>query len=326
MKLSVGKKIGNWFASIGRALRTRRGHNVVLYLICLAVAFLFWIMMSLDEPTERDYRIPLELTNVPDSVVVVGNLPPYLSVVVKGKGTQFVRYDVMGVPMLSIDFRQYTGAGDYISLSRAKLDSKLRELFGQGVSILAVNPDSLYVGYTSGSGFKVPVKIDWDVQTSSHSVISGPIRSSIDSVMVYTVSNLRPNVEFIETEPISLRNISDTTVVNVALKHGAGLRVIPDHVDVTIPVELLVSKKSSLPIRFKNLPENTRVITYPSVIEVSYLVPVRLSNAAISAKAIVDYNLINQTSRLAPVEIESGSGGYRIVSVSQDSVEYVIER
>ena len=74
---------------MGRALRTRRGQNVGLYLVCLVVAFLVWVMMSLDETTERDYNISVQLTNVPDSVVIVGNMPTELSVVVKGKGNRF---------------------------------------------------------------------------------------------------------------------------------------------------------------------------------------------------------------------------------------------
>lgn len=312
---------------MGRALRTRRGQNVGLYLVCLVVAFLFWVMMSLDETTERDYNISVQLTNVPDSVVIVGNMPTELSVVVKGKGTQFLRYDITGVPVMEIDFRQYSGIGDYVVLSRTKIDSRVRDLFGQGVSIVAVNPDSIRVGYTSGRGYKLPLKIDWNVTTSTHSVISGPVTASQDSVMVYTVGNIRPDIEVVETKHIQLADVSDTTVVNVGIKQMPGVRVVPGSVDVTIPVELLVSKKCSLPVRFVNLPENTRVITYPSVVEVSYLVPMRLSNSEISAKAVVDYNEINQSSRLAPVEIQTeAGGGYRLVSVSQDSLEYVIER
>lgn len=276
--------------------------------------------------TERDYRIPVQLTHVPDSVVVVGKLPTDLSIVVKGKGTQFVRYDIMGVPVMEIDFRQYSGFGDYISLSRTKLDSRLRDIFGQGVSIIAVNPDSIRVGYTSGSGYKIPLKVNWDVTTSSHSVISGPVIASQDSVMVYTVGNVRPDIESMETDMIKLVNLSDTTVVSVDIKHVAGVRSIPEKIDVTIPVELLVSKKCTIPIKFDNLPENTRLITYPSVIEVSYLVPMRLSNMQIEANAVIDYNEINPSTRLAPVEIRSADRGFRIVSVSQDSVEYVVER
>lgn len=326
MRRSFTSIIKGWFSSARKALRTQRGRNVVLYAVCLVVAFLFWVMMTLDEPTERDYHIRCQLVNVPDSIVVVDDLPPYLSVVVKGKGTQFVRKDVLGLPVMELDFRQYSNNNGYITLSRAKLDSKLRELFGGGVTILAVVPDTLRLGFTSGAGYKLPLKVNADVTTSSHSVISGPIRAALDSVRVYTVGNIRPHIEYVETQTISCHDISDTTRVNVGMKRIAGVRVVPETVEVTIPVELLVSKKVSLPVRVENLPENTRMITYPSTIEVSYLVPMRLSNHTINARAVIDYNNANASTRFAPVSIESPKGGYRMVSVSQDSVEYVIER
>ena len=43
-------------------------------------------------------------------------------------------------------------------------------------------------------------------------------------------------------------------------------------------------------------------------------------------KASVDYKALNAGSRNAKVEVEAMPGGYKVVSVSQDSVEYVIER
>lgn len=151
MKRSFASYLKGWFSSVRKAFRTQAGRNIAIYAVCLVVAFLFWVMMTLDEPAKREYDVKYKLTNVPDSVVVCDEMSPSVSVVVKGKGLNFVRNDILGVPVMEIDFRQYSNKNGYITVSRAKLDRKLRELFGSGVTILTINPDTLRLSYTIGA-------------------------------------------------------------------------------------------------------------------------------------------------------------------------------
>jgi len=326
MEKSPRRLVSRTVGSVNRKLHTRKGRNLVLYLLCFVVAFFFWGIITLDETAERDYEIPVEFINVPDSVVVINEAPRRVNVVVKGKGIQFFRYYFVSLPTMQIDFRQYSGPGNRIFLTRSKIDSRIRDIFGQGVSVVSVNPDSIRLVYTSGKGYMVPLKVNAKVSPSSNSVVSGPVLAALDSVRVYTLSGEQPQVDYVETELLQRHDLSDTLVSEIGIKKIPGLRVIPETVSVTVPVELLVSKKCSLPITAVNVPENARLITYPSSVEVSYLVPMRLSGQALAAHAVIDYNKINSASRYAPVDIESMPGGYRIVSVSQDSVEYVVER
>ena len=283
---------------IDRKLHTRKGKNALLYMMCFLVAFMFWVFISLDETTERDYEVPVKLVNVPDSVVLVGNVPQSVNVTVKGKGTQFVRYTFTGV----------------------------REVFGQGVSILAVNPDSIKVSYATGSGYRLPLHVIADVSSDSRSIISGPIEAAIDSVSVYTVSGRRPDVSYVETEVLVRKDLADTLVCDVAVKQLPGMHIKPEKVEVKVPVELLVSKKRNVPVKVVNLPVGLHMITYPAAVEISYLVPMRLGSQEAPISAVIDYNTLRPGSRNAKVDIRTALSGYKIVSVSQDSVEYVIER
>lgn len=318
--------VGDIAKDVNRKLHTRGGRDFITYLICFCVAFFFWCILTLDDTAEHDYEVRVELTNVPDSVILVGDMPSSLNVVVRGKGTQFVRYYFMKVPTMQIDFRQYSRSGSGVSLSRMKLDSRLRDIFGQGVSVVSVNPDSIRVPFTSSKGIRMPLKVNARVKAASSSVISGPITSALDSVTIYTVNGQHPDIDHVETELLSCTELTDTLVYELAIKKIPGARVIPDKVTVTVPVELLASRKATLPIKAVNVPENCSVITYPATVDVSYLVPLRLSGQEIPAQATVDYSAITSGSRMAHVEVKVAPGVFRIVSVSRDSVEYVIDR
>lgn len=77
---------------IKAAVRSKRGKDVLLYLLFVAVAFVFWVFMSLDTQMQRDFEVPVELQNVPDSVTLITQPPEVLSVSVKGKDAQLLRF------------------------------------------------------------------------------------------------------------------------------------------------------------------------------------------------------------------------------------------
>lgn len=307
-------------------MHTRRGRSVLAYLLCCAVAFVFWLFVALDDVTERDYELRVELENVPDSVVVLGNLPPSVNVVMKGKGTQFLKYYFSKVPPMKLDFRQYaTASTSSLSISRAKLDSRIREMFGQSVNIIVVSPDSLHINYTTGPGIKVPLRVIANVTTTPECVMSGPAVADVDSVTIYTLKKGRLKQKYAETMAITFDNISDTIVTEVEVQQLPDMKILPERVNVTVPVELLVAKTVSLPVQTVNVPDGERVLTYPAKVSVHYLVPMRMSGMAFSAKALVDFRTIRHNALRADVELTDLPEDIKLVSVSPDSVEYVIE-
>lgn len=325
MKFPAKTRLNTVRRNVSRSLHTRRGRNFVLYLLCLIVAFTFWCFSALDEISERDYDIRVRLVNVPDSVVVVGQLPQTINVVMKGKGTQFFRYHFTDLPSLEIDFRQYSSSKGKIFLSRANIDTRLRDIFGQNINLIAVSPDSISLGFTTGPGFRLPVKIDTKVTATSHSVLSGPPTVSPDSVTVYTLGNRKPSIKFVETTPLVRDGLSDTLRCQIELRQPAGMRVVPSEVELTVPVELLVSKRRAVTIVGVNVPPGAHLVVYPAAVDISYLVPMRLSSHELPVKAYVDCRKLHPESHRAKVEIADVPGEYSVVAISQDSVEYVLE-
>ena len=105
------------------------------------------------------------------------------------------------------------------------------------------------------------------------------------------------------------------------------MRAIPDSVNVTIPIEPLISKKRMANIEAINVPEGYRLITFPSNIELNYLIPKSLfNNENQLIRAIVDYNDIKSNTNKVPLKLIDIPTNYRGVTINADSVEYVIEK
>ena len=311
-------------AKVGAALRSSRGKDVLLYLLFVAVAFVFWVFLSLDTEVQRDFDVPLELQDVPDSVTVINQLPPTLGVSVKGKDSQLIRF--LWGKMSPLKFKWADYADDsHLLLTRARLDTRLREYFGNGVQVVACRPDSVKLAYTSQPGIKVKLNIQADIHTNLQYIISGPIKADVDSVMLYSISDLPHTLKFVSTEPIVRSGLKDTVRYEVKVKPIAGVRIIPDKVIVTVPVEPLISRKRSINLDVINRPSDVNLITFPSKIEISYLVPMNAYNDDYPVKAFVDFNDIKPSRKKLPVSLSVIPSVYHNVSFAPDSVEYIIE-
>ena len=147
----------------------------------------------------------------------------------------------------------------------------------------------------------------------------------MDSVTLYSVADLPRSLKFVSTEPIVKSDLNDTMRYEVAVKPISGVRIIPDKVVVTVPVEPLISRKRNVRIDVNNMPEGVSLITFPSKIEISYLVPMSAYNDDYQMKAYVDYRNVKPSRRKLPVTISAVPSVYHNVSFSPDSVDYIIE-
>jgi len=119
----------------------------------------------------------------------------------------------------------------------------------------------------------------------------------------------------------------DSVYVSVGLKHLRDVKIVPDSVDVVIPVEPLVAKKSYLPVTVTNIPTGMNVVVFPSKVAVSYLVPISQYEKAASEpfEVIADCQQLGNSDKLPLTfgRIPHNFRNPRFVGI--DSVEYIIE-
>jgi len=306
------------------AIHSSRGQNVLLYLLFVAVAFVFWVFLSLDAEVQRDFEVPVDLQEVPDSVTIIGQLPPSVGVSVKGKDSQLLRFLWGKMSPVKFKWQDYTEGSSFV-LRRSKLDARLRDYFGNGVQIVSCRPDSIRLPFTSQPGVKVKLVVQTNIHPNFQYILSGPVTANVDSVTLYSVGDLPHSVKSVSTEPIVKSNLKDTMRYEVRVKPVEGVRIIPETVIVTVPVEPLIARKRSVNIAVENLPDNADVITFPSKVEISYLVPMSAYNDDYPVRAYVDYKSGRPSRKKLPVYLSTIPAVYHNLSFSPDSVEYIIE-
>lgn len=319
-------KSTEYISKIKRKFKTTRGKALLQFSMFLGISFIFWAALTLNEDFHKDISIPISISNIPDSVTLITEPPKHIKASLKVKGYNFLKYKLKTSQVINIDLNKYKH-NNRILLGNTEMQELTRMIFGANSIATSYSPDSINVYFTTKPGKRLKLEIDTEISTEHKFIVNGEIKSDIESVMLYALNKIPSNITSIKTEPIRLDELKKSTTIKARVIAPAGMRVIPDSVNVTIPVEPLILKKKSATIEVINTPSNCKLITFPSILELDYLIPQSLYNNEIKQiKTFVDFNDININTSKLPIRISEIPSNYRGVTPSIDSVEYIIEQ
>ncbi|WP_302597569.1 hypothetical protein [Muribaculum intestinale] len=328
--MALTEKIRKITDRIHLAVTSSRGREVGLFLLFLAISYIFWLLLTLNNESQDDIDVPIAIVNVPDSVTFITDVQPVIKASVRDKGSILMRYRFNNSKVMKIDWAEYVGRTDdnRFLMGRQDLGARLRDYFGSSSQIVTVAPDSLKLIYTTSPGRKVAVHVNADVRPALGNIVNGPLTINTDSVTLYSVTDMPHSLTSVETMPIIRSKLTDTTSVLVKIKPIDGVRIIPDNVTVTIPVEPLIARSQMASVVVKNMPHGYGLLTFPSQIEVSYLIPMSAYNTEpYDIKAYVDFaDALSAPTSKIPVTMSLMPELYRDVTISPDSVEYIVEQ
>lgn len=326
---SIISRAGHALSRLSSGLRSSRGKDILLFLLFVCVSYMFWLISALNEDTQKEIQVPLKIEGVPDGITFISDVPQTLLVSVRDRGTSLFNYSWSGVPSLNIPFGEMNREkrGSRVTIPALEMSSRVRSLFGQQAQVLSVRPDSLNLIFTDRPGRRVKVTPDVDATPSWQSVISGKITVEPDSVTIYSVAQMSTGISKIPTMELKLDDLTETYVGKVRIKTPVGSRAVPDAVTVTIPVEPLISKSRSVPVILRGAPAGASVVMFPSRVDVSFLVPMSRYNSEVGNITVyADFSRRSSRTAKMPVIVGSAPDNCRDVTLSVDSVEYLIEQ
>lgn len=313
----------------GRFLRKLRNSektkNFLVFLVFVGIAFVFWVIMSLNDEVQDNFEVEVVITDVPDSVTFISTPPGRLHVTVRDKGLNLLRHRISSVPQLTLRFPEFT-EGDRFRVSHASLSASLRHMFGSTAMVTSVTPDSINLIFTSLPGKRLPVELNYDVTVVPGMVLGRP-KLSNSVVEVYS-TNKNDTLRRLNTEKIVLRQLDKTTTVDVPIISQSGKRIIPSSIKVTFPVEQLVKKESLVNVEADNIPLGQDILFFPSKVKVVYYVPMsHYNDNSMPVKIEASFReAVNTSSDKVGIKLVSKAPYISNVELMQDSVEYTLVR
>lgn len=304
-----------------------RSKSVLLYLVFVLISSVLWLFVTSNNTISTEVEIEVEVKH-PSNVHFLSDVPKTLSVNVTARGFTFFKALFNGSPKLELRFADYSDGNGQFRVDAAQLKKALGKVLGH-VTIISVLPGDINAHYTDLPGKRVPVVLDIDVEAAPFHCLTGLMERNPDSVTVYADSKTLKSINEVYSYHVKEVGLTDTLVRRVNISPLKGAVVEPKAIDVTIPVEKMVTKTQKVQIAVRNAPRDVNVVVFPSKVDATFRVPIsyyKSNNTPITA--VVDYNSININTPGNKVALLVGEapGAYDDIHLSLDSVEYIIEK
>lgn len=257
---------------IRKFLLSNKCKECLVFLFFVLVSFAFWMLQTLDDVYQTEFKVPLRLKNVPKEAVLTSELPNEVRVRVEDRGTVLLNY-MLGRTFfpVSFDFNDYRDKGTHVHISSAELLKKVAAQLNVSTHLISVRPDTLDFIYTMGKAKKVPVRLNGEVRAGLQYYVSH-IGFVPDSVIAYAPQEVLDTLTAAYTERVDLENVADTLHKRVSLQKLKGVKFIPAYNDLSVYVDMYSEKTVEVPIVGINFPANKVLRTFPSKVQVTFQV------------------------------------------------------
>ena len=248
-----------------RRVVTRPFRHFWLKLLSGGLAVLLWMVVSGEETVERGLRVPLELTQVPAGLELLGDVPATVDVRVRGASGTLSR----------------VAAGDVVAVLDLHPAQAGRRLFPLtpdqvrvpfGVEIVQVMPSAVTMAFEPSASREVPIAPAVDGQPAPGYVV-GPLSAEPRVVEVIGPESAVKRATEVLTEPVSVAGakspVKQTVILGVL---DPSLRLKSAR-SATVTVQILpaplVRTLRNEPVHLRNLGRNLQAEAVPSVVEIT---------------------------------------------------------
>ena len=298
----------------------------LIFLFFLALSGVFWLIMTLNETMEREFKIPVRLTGVPRNAVMTGELADTVRVTIKDKGFTLVTYDFRP---LTFRFSSYadedTGEGVVPVADVQK--QVLSQMYGSS-KLLQLKPGKFDFYFTYGSSKKVPVVFRGKI-TTHKSYYLAHTEFNPSMVTVYANKQQLDQLQAVEIEPFNYRNLQDTIRQMVKIKKIRGIKIVPPMVRISVYPDVLTEESVEVPVTAINMPPGMVLRTFPSKVTVRFTIGASLFRTIKPSlfKVVVDYEeLAANPSDKCTLQLRSVPRSVSKASLEMDRVDYLLEQ
>lgn len=176
--------------------------HIGLKIVSIALASLLWVLVSGEQLVERALRIPLEFTNVPAQLELVGDPPAVVDVRVRGSSGALGRI-APGELVAVLDLKDARPPQRLFHLTNADVRTPF------GVEVVQVTPSSVSMRFETSTFKVVPVKPTIEGDPASDFVV-GTVTSDPAQVELVGAASALASITEAVTEAVSVTGRTST--------------------------------------------------------------------------------------------------------------------
>ncbi len=320
------RSVRNILKAVRNFLFSGLNKEFLIFLFFLALSGAFWLLMTLNETMEREFKIPMRLSGVPRNAVITGELPDTVRVTVRDKGFTLVTYDFRPLVFRFSNYADEDEGKGVIPLTDVQ-KQVLSQMYGSS-KLLQVKPGAFDFYFTYGTSKKVPVVFRGKI-TTNKSYYLAHTEFYPSMVTVYANKQQLDKLQTVEIEPFNYRNLQDTIRQAVKIRKIRGVKIVPPTVRLSVYPDVLTEEAIEVPITAINMPPGMVLRTFPSKVTVRFTIGASLFRTIKPNlfKVVVDYEeLAANPSDKCTLQLRSVPRSVSKASLEIDRVDYLLEQ
>jgi len=239
--------------------------NLWLKLLSIGLALMLWMVVSGEETVERGLRVPLELTQVPAGLELLGDVPATVDVRVRGASGTLSRV-AAGEVVAVLDLHTAQSGRRLFPLT----PEQVRVPFG--VEIVQVQPSAVTMAFEMSASREVPIVPAVDGRPAPGFVI-GPLTAEPRMVEIIGPDSAVKRATEVVTEPLSVAGATTQVKQSVilglldpALRLKTARSAVVTVQILPAPLERMLRNQ---PVHLRNLGPNLQAEAVPPAVDLT---------------------------------------------------------
>jgi hypothetical protein len=327
----------NWILKLIKYLKKvyfRNDKRVAAYLICVAIATVFWFLNALSKTYTEDINVPVSYVNFPNNKTLASKPPEQFDLKIEAHGFTILRYK-LSFFFIPLEFnvndlthnRMTESNKNSFAFPARQFLTELSYQMSNEVKIQSMSPDTLFFRFDQMGQKRIRVKPVLKINLKKQFEISGDIKISPDSVLVNGPQSVLDSLCFIATETLLLEGADQTISSQSRISPVKGLYFEAQSVKVNIPIEEYTEEQLSVPVVVENQPTDLKVKLFPANVKISFQVGLsRFSQIhPEDFKLSVSYSDIKEGKQRLKINPELIPAYIYALKINPEELEYLIE-
>ncbi len=307
--------------------------KIYVFSACVFISAFIWVMIKLSKEYTTEIKYPIVYQKVPHDKVLVKTSDSLLRLKIETKGFRLFFLRNIRIPHpLYIDASEslykVPGSRNRYFLPISEFGRDLNRQLNSKTKLLSVEPDTLFVQIKEVESKKIPVKPQYTIELPTQYKPYGQVKVKPDSIIVSGLDMYLDTLEAVYTKAFKIKEVDkDKYSISIANAYKKqGIHLSKDEFTVHFDIEKFTEEQRTLPLYVYNQPDTIQVKTFPSEVEISYLLAIKDYNkiAGSDFKAYVDYSDIKSDKNTLRVKLDEYPDQVEINNISPEKVEFII--
>ncbi|MBM3402208.1 MAG: YbbR-like domain-containing protein [Bacteroidetes bacterium] len=303
--------------------------RISLFFLCLLIAVGAWLFFALSNRYTYEVQTLARFVEIPAGRAFHSVQSDTIKLQVEGTGWQLLFSRLRINPQfVKVELKELQNQ-PFVELAR-----QIQKINNQLISnqkVIDLQPDTLFFDFSSSSFKKIPVILKHDIQFEKQFGISDSIKISPQYVTVSGPVKELSQINYWETELLSLKKVSGSVnlMVNLKRPERASITLQTISVNLSIPVDEFTEKIIEMPVKLVNNHEFRNVKLLPDKVKITFLTA--LSNYHLTEKKDFEFNVDLDNWKKGrytqlPVRVIRIPNFSKLVKIEPQTVDFLIQK